>query len=305
MRFSLRQLEVFLCTAGTQNISQAAEQLAMSQSAASNALKDLEDRYGVQLFDRLGKRLRLSDTGRALRASAQSVMDAAEQFEHELNGQPGHTRLSVGASLTIGNYLAVDIVAAHLLQFPSADVKLHVANTEQIARGILNFELDIGLIEGEVQNSKLECIRWREDELLVFAAPSHPLAGKADLTDEDLLAASWILREPGSGTRQTFDRAMGGLLPDLNVFMQLEHTEAIKRAVESNLGLGCLSAISLAPALARGDICVLPVPHRDMRRYFYFALHKQRQRGKAINDWIESCRQATPAFDTALFNPAG
>ncbi|MFK7733361.1 MAG: LysR family transcriptional regulator [Pseudomonadales bacterium] len=292
MRFSIRQLEVFLCTARTENISLAAEQLAMSQSAASNALKDLEGRYGVELFDRIGKRLQLSDTGRALRPSAQSVLDAAEHLDNALNGQPGHTRLSVGASLTIGNYLAVDIVAAHLQRFPSADVKLHVANTEQIARSILNFELDIGLIEGEVQDKNLECIRWQDDELLVFAAPTHPLAGKAGLTDQDLLTAAWILREPGSGTRQTFDRAMGGLLPDLNVFMQLEHTEAIKRAVESNLGLGCLSAISLAPALARGDICVLPVPHRDMRRHFYFALHKQRKRGQAINDWIESCRHS-------------
>ena len=266
----------------------------MSQSAASNALKDLENRYGVQLFDRVGKRLQLSDTGRALRASAQSVMDAAQHFDNALSGQPRHARLAVGASLTIGNYLAVDIIAAHLQRFPLADVQLHVANTEQIARGILNFELDIGLIEGEVQNRNLECIRWQDDELLVFAAPSHPLAGKAKLTDEDLLAASWILREPGSGTRQTFDRAMVGLLPDLTVFMQLEHTEAIKRAVESNLGIGCLSAVSLAPALNRGDICVLPVPHRDMRRHFYFALHKQRQRGTAINDWIDSCRAASP-----------
>ncbi len=275
----------------------------MSQSAASNALKDLESRYGVQLFDRLGKRLHLSDTGRALRASAQGVMDAAEQFENALNGQNEHTRLSVGASLTIGNYLAVDIMAAHLQRFPSASIQLHVANTEQIARGILNFELDIGLIEGEVQNSDLECIRWQDDELLVFASPDHPLARKAYLSDQDLLAARWILREPGSGTRQTFDRAMGGLLPDLNVFMQLEHTEAIKRAVESNLGLGCLSAVSLAPALARGDICVLPVPHRDMRRHFYFALHKQRQWGKAINDWIESCRQTNSPKGNAAINP--
>lgn len=275
----------------------------MSQSAASNALKDLEQRYGVQLFDRVGKRLQISDAGRALRASAQSVLDAALQFENELNGQPGHTRLSVGASLTIGNYLAVDIVAAHLQRFPSADVQLHVANTAQIARGILNFELDIGLIEGEVQNSQLECIRWQDDELLVFAATNHPFAEKKCLSDDDLLAVPWILREPGSGTRQAFDRAMGGLLPDLNVFMQLEHTEAIKRAVESNLGVGCLSAISLAPALARGDICVLPVPHRDMRRHFYFALHRQRQRGVAINNWIDSCRQASREGLIAQFLP--
>ncbi len=261
----------------------------MSQSAASNALKDLEHRYGVQLFERLGKRLQISEAGRALRASAQSVLDAAEQFENALNGHHGHARLAVGASLTIGNYLAVDIVASHLQRFPCADIQLHVANTEQIARGILNFELDIGLIEGEVQNSQLECIRWQDDELLVFAAPDHPLSQQKSLSDDDLLSVPWILRETGSGTRQAFDRAMGGLLPDLNVFMQLEHTEAIKRAVESNLGVGCLSAISLAPALARGDICVLPVPHRDMRRHFYIALHRQRQRSTAINDWIDSC----------------
>ncbi|MFK8018250.1 MAG: LysR substrate-binding domain-containing protein [Pseudomonadales bacterium] len=289
MRFTLRQIEVFLETAKQQNISSAASALAMSQSAASGALKSLEERYGVQLFDRIGKRLQLNEMGRNLRPRAQAVHDQATQLHDELTGSKGASALTIGATLTIGNYLAVDLMAKHLRANPEAQLKLHVANTENIAAGLLNLELDVALLEGEVQHRDLDLIEWQSDELLVFASPDHPLANKTSLNDSDLQSACWILREPGSGTRQTFDRAMHGLLPTLDVFMELEHTEAIKRAVEANLGLSCLSAICLAPALERGDVVALNVPHRDLSRNFYIGLHRQKQRSRAIEDFLLSC----------------
>lgn len=289
MRYTFRQLEVFLSTAKFQNISLAANELSMSQSAASSALKDLESRFDTQLFERRGKRLQLSEHGRGVRAKAQAVFDQALQLEQAFNGTDTAAPLTVGATLTIGNYLAVDLVAEHLKVNPEQQLKLHVANTEHIAAGLLNMEFDVGLLEGDVHHRDLELMEWQNDELLVFAAPEHPLAQKAALSDEDLLSARWILREPGSGTRQTFDRAMRGLLPQLSIFMELEHTEAIKRAVEANLGLGCLSAICLAPALERGDIKALPVPQRDMRRLFYVALHAKKLRTQAIVNFLGSC----------------
>src|SRR5690625_7955348 len=120
-----------------------------------------------------------------------------------------------------------------MAQHPGTRVHLQVANTAEIVREVKHFEMDMGLIEGEINDPELEVIPWRDDELVVFCAPDHPLAGKNTLTDEDLLTATWILREPGSGTRQTFDRALHGLLPDLNVLLELQHTEAIKRATRS------------------------------------------------------------------------
>jgi len=119
--------------------------------------------------------------------------------------------LKVGATLTIGNYLAVGIMAKMMQQNKDAEVNLSVANTSEITAKVLNFELDIGLIEGEVQHPDLEVIEWCDDQLMVFCAPTHPLVNVAALNDKQLKQTPWILRETGSGTRQAFDRDMHGL----------------------------------------------------------------------------------------------
>jgi DNA-binding transcriptional LysR family regulator len=291
MKYSLRQLEVFLATAFHENLTRAAESLAMSQSAASSALRDLENQFGIQLFDRVGKRLQLNELGQSVRPRAQALMEQAESLELALGRQLASGNLKVGATLSIGNYLAVEIMARYMREQNGARVKLEVANTSSIVQRVLNFELDVGLIEGEAQHPELDMLPWREDSLVVFCAPDHPLAGRPWLTDADLLEAQWIVREPGSGTRQHFEWAMHGLFPQLQIMLELQHTEAIKRAVEAGLGIGCLSAITLVEAFERGSLVPLPVPHRDFRRRFYFALQRNKFRSAGIEHWLRLCRE--------------
>ncbi len=291
MRYTLRQLEVFLAAAHHENVSRAAESLAMSQSAASSALRDLEGQFDIQLFDRVGKRLQLNELGRIIRPQAQALLEQSRELELALLKHSDIGPLKVGATLTIGNYLAVGIMARFMREHPSARVSLEVANTAAIASKVSNFEIDVGLIEGELQQSELEVIPWCGDELVFFCAPGHPLAKKRQLSDEDLLSASWILREPGSGTRQAFDRAMAGILPRLSVLLELQHTEAIKRAVTAGLGVGCLSRVALAEAFQRGSLAPLSAPHRDLHRQFYFIVHRQKYRSAGIESWLQLCRE--------------
>ena len=291
MRYTLRQLEVFLAVARHENVTRAAADLAMSQSAASGALAELESQFNVKLFDRRGKRLQLSELGKQLRALAERLLDQATGFEQALGGDGVVGPLQVGATLTIGNYLAVNMIADFRQLYPEVDVHLHVANTADIAEQVARFELDMGLIEGELQHTDLDIIHWRADELVVFAAPGHPLATSGMLQDKDLLAAKWIVRERGSGTRQAFDRAMHGILPDLNIAMELQHTEAIKRAVEANLGIGCLSRICLADAFKRGALVPLAVQARDFTREWYLITHREKFHSAALREWQTLCMQ--------------
>ena len=290
MRFTLKQLQVFLAVASHENVSLAADQLAMSQSAASTALKELEHRFGLRLFDRIGKRLQLNEQGIALRSKAAALIAGAFELENSLIGASDIGELKVGATLTIGNYLAIGIMAAFMKEHPDAKVNLNVENTASIAAKVRNFELDIGLIEGELQEADLDVSYWREDELALFCAPTHPLASHRELQDEDLLSADWIIREQGSGTRQAFDRAMTGILSNLKLRLELQHTEGIKRAVEAGLGIGCLSKITLEEAFKRGSLVPLACPHRNWTRQFYFILRPQKFLSHGVRSWMEHCK---------------
>lgn len=290
MKFTLRQLAIFVAIARQGSVSQAAERLAMSQSAASNALLELERAYDCPLFDRIGKALHLNSTGQGLRMRAEQLLAQAEEIDRLLAGnQPGP--LAIGATLTIGNYLATLIVADYLRQTPGAPATLRVANTRQIVDHLLAHDCDLGLLEGEVSHPDLICEPWLEDELVVFCAPSHPLAHAGPVDSETLARHAWILREAGSGTRSQFDRGIARHLPQLQICLELEHTEAIKRAVESGLGIGCLSRLSLREALRRGSLVEIPTPQFALRRTFYFARHRLRQESLAMRRFRTLCNE--------------
>ncbi|RAU17570.1 LysR family transcriptional regulator [Nitrincola tibetensis] len=298
MKYSLRQLAIFVETARHANISKAAEHLHLSQSAASSALKELESQYSIQLFDRVGKRLLLNDLGRALRPKAQALLDQAEALEHDLLRQSLAARLTLGATLTIGNYLAVKLLLAYRSRYPNSDIHLEVDNTQHIIEKLVNFELDAAMIEGEISHPELDLIPWQSDELIVFCAQDNPLALKSHLTDLDLINAQWILREPGSGTRQTFDRAMHGLLSEVSVSLELQHTEAIKEAVKASNHIGCLSRMTLVEELKSGRFCELKIPQRKFDRMFYLVVHHNKFHSQAIDQWMALCHELGPSFST-------
>ena len=297
MRFTLRQLEVFVAVGCGESVSRAAEQLGLSQSATSTALAELERVYERRLFDRIGKRLQLNELGGLLLPQAMQLLDQAAEIDALLAGRSGFGPMRVGATLTIGNYLATLLIGDFMQQHPGCRISLGVHNTAHIVRQVAHFELDLGLIEGDCQHPDLEVIPWIADELAVFAAPEHPLALKVvqqqPICFDDLITASWIVREPGSGTRQTFDYAMRHVQSRLDIRLELEHTEAIKRAVESGLGIGCISRLALKEAFRRGSLVELPITGLDLARQFHFVLHKQKYRTAGINAFLALCRSVT------------
>ena len=299
MRYTLRQLEIFLAVAKHQNISHAARHLHMSQSAASEALQQLEHHYEVALFDRSRNRLTLNAVGKSLRSEAENLLIHCQDFDSKLKGHADLGHLKIGASFTIGNHLATQYLAGYLAEYPAANVQMDTANSPEIVARVLNHEIDIGMIEVDAHHPELAFIPWREDNLVVFCAANHPLATKSTLSDSDIKSARWILREPGSGARQTFEKALAGLLPSIDIYLQFKHNEAIKTAVESGLGIGCLSEIVLRKNFANGDLVPLKLAKRSMRRSFYFVLPKNRHTSKSIEAWLRICRETDLTTSTA------
>jgi len=293
MKYSLRQLEIFVAISRTESVSRAAEALSLSQSATSTALSELERQFDLQLFDRVGKSLRINETGRQLLPRAVELLDRAHEIEALLQGHAGFGYMKIGATLTVGNYLATLLVARFLQEHPESRIQLQVHNTSTIVQQIVNHELDIGLIEGDTHHPDIEVQPWIADELVVFSAPGHPLAKASNISIEQLLQEPWILREKGSGTRETFDRALRNNHSKLNIRLELEHTEAVKRAVESGLGIGCISRLALKDAFRRGSLVPLATPELNLGRYFYFLWHKQKYQTTGMREFIAMCREMT------------
>lgn len=290
MKLSLRQLEIFATIAKTQNVSRAAERLAMSQSAASSALVELERQFDNPLFDRIGKSLHLNSTGEGLLPLAESLLDQAADIEAYLaGGAPGP--LNIGATLTIGNYLATLVIADYMQLHPASPVQLHVTNTASAIERMLRFESDLALIEGETSHPDLLIEPWLEDELVVFCSPQHPLARAKSVDSQQLAEQFWILRETGSGTRALFDRALAPGLGQVKLRLELEHTEAIKRTVESGLGVGCLSRLALREAFRRGSLIEIPTPQFQLTRHFHIVRHRQRYESQAVSRFLDLCRK--------------
>lgn len=299
MRITLRQMQIFAAIARLENVSRAAGELSLSQSAASSALVELERQFDCPLFDRVGKALRLNGMGRELLPQAEDLLSRAAEIEALLAGS-ALGALNVGATLTIGNYLGTLVVAEYLRRHAESRIDLSVANTSRVVERLLHYELDVALIEGEASDPDLLLEPWLEDELVVFCAPAHALAGAGDVPTEELARQAWIVREPGSGTRALFDRVIARPEWGLDIRLQLEHTEAIKRMVESGLGIGCLSRLSLREAFRRGSLVEVKTPQFDLRRRFYFASHRRRHQSTAMRTFLALCREISgPARTTA------
>lgn len=289
MNITLRQLEVFCAIARRSNVSRAAEDVCISQSAASMALAELERHLGAKLFDRLGRKLSLNTNGRMLFSRATDLLARAQEVEglFEAGSTGAGSTLEIGASSTIGNYLMPGVLGDFSAAYPNVHVTLQVGNTEQIIQALLDCEIELGFIEGSCREPNIESRAWRDDELIVVAGPDHPLTCKTSLTRRDLFSADWILRERGSGTREMFERAIAGRVRSLNVRYELGHTEAVKQAVKNHLGVSCLSRLTVQDELAAGSLVELAAPFLSLRRQLYLLLRKGKFETAGMNCFID------------------
>lgn len=259
MNITLKQLTVFTTTARLSGITKAAEALSMTQSAASQSLKELENILGYPLFTRFGRKLVINDHGQALLSKAMQMLALQSQIQKptssELQGE-----LKVAASVTIGSYVMPQLLAEFIKLHPKVEPKLAISNSEQVIDKLMAGQAHIGLIEAPISHQSLQLSPWRTDQLAIFCATDHVLANQMKVNVAEMSQQRWILREHGSGTRSVFVSAMqqqGGVI---NHSMDLARQEAIKQAVKANLGLGVLSLLSIQQELALGIFKQLTTP---------------------------------------------
>lgn len=245
---TLEQLRIFLAVAEHLHFTRAAETLYITQPAVSAAIQSLETEYSVKLFHRVGRRVEITEAGKLLYIEAQEILEQvaiAERNLRELNNlQQGKLRL--GASLTVGNYWLPDKISQFQQEYPGIQVKCTLANAEEIAEGTASGRFDLGLVSGEVKLALQEALLQEvvgRDRLQIVVGQSHPWFHREAILVEELLSSPWVMREPGSGTQQVFERALqnwGVDLSQLMIILVLSSSEMVKAVVERGGGAAAI-----------------------------------------------------------------
>jgi DNA-binding transcriptional LysR family regulator len=288
MAITLRQLQVFVAVAHERTLTAAAATLFLTKPAVSIALAELEKQCGRTLFDRYRNRLYLNDQGRRLLPMADELLarsDAIEQlFDNEAIG--GH--LNIGASYTIGHQLLPALLRDFRLDTGHRDQQVTIANSAAICAALETFELDIGMIEGRAAGERFHVLPWRRDRMLVAASRDHPLAKRGRVEIDRLAEFAWLLREPGSGTRDQFMRFIAPRLPQWELSLEINSAEAIINAAAAGLGLTCLSTLEARHALNDGRLVEIELD-LTMTREFSLVLHRDKYRSPLIERFVAFC----------------
>ena len=234
---TLEQLRIFIAVADKQHVTQAARELNLTQSATSAAIAALETRYGVKLFDRIGRGIALTQTGRDFLVEARAVMARARAAAQVLNDLAGLKRgsLTIAASQTVANYWLPGRIQTFHAAHPGIELRLAIANTGQVARSVHEGSADLGFVEGDVDDASLAITKIGGDSLVVVVGTNHPWVGRTKIAPKDLLTTGWVLREHGSGTRSMFEAALRKYnirFSDLRIALELPSNEAVRAALE-------------------------------------------------------------------------
>jgi DNA-binding transcriptional LysR family regulator len=297
-KITLKQLAVFVSIYQTGSTSRASEELHLSQSAVSSALTELESRLQMPLFERVGRRLNQHPNAHPIYVQAQAILGQSLTLEHYHKHQAG--QIHIGASTTIGNYVLPPLLAKLYKALPDASVNTYIANTQEVVAEVEQLNIDIALVEGMPRPTDMKAIEqreWRTDKLMIFAKrdsqwlvdiASYNDAGDCyELSIEQLARLPLLVRETGSGTRQIIDEQLLKHLPDADVIMAIQQSEAIKHMVSVDIGLGCLSQYVIEPELAAGTLVQVNVAGIDLSRTWWLVWHKARHQSPIWQTFID------------------
>jgi DNA-binding transcriptional LysR family regulator len=286
---TLEQLRIFVAVAEREHVTQAARALNMTQSATSAAITALESRYATRLFDRVGRRIALTEAGRLFLIEARAVLARAAAAERVLADLADLKRgsLSIAASQTVASYWLPQVVERYRKRYPGIAIVQSIGNTEYVAARVRDGLADLGFAEGETDAASLLATPVASDELVLVVPCRHPWARRPPRSPAEIAAGPWVLREPGSGTRSIFEAALPklGLAPgQLQLALEVPSNEAVRAAVEAGTGVTAISRLVVANALKAGTLVgvKLDLP----RRHFFVLQHRERYATKAAQAFV-------------------
>ena len=272
------------------NTTKAADVLHMTQPAVSLAIKELEQYYGVYLFDRIGRRLQITDAGKQFLQYAIHISDLFEDMETTLRDWSTKGILRVGASITIGSQFLPNYIKAFSNHCPDIDVRAVVEQSDRLEKKLLANELDFALTEGIPHDPNIVSEIYMQDHLCVICAAGYGWHQGQVITLEEFKKQRFLLREHGSGTREVFEQTIANAGISITPIWEAMSTTALVNGVINGLGIAVLPKRMILPALNRGLITTVKIENLSFRRYFYIIHHKDKFLTDTMKSFIELCK---------------
>lgn len=288
---TLRHLRIFLAVCGSGfNTTRAAEALHMTQPAVSLAIRELEQYYSVVLFDRIGRRLKITEAGRRLQEYAGHITALSDDMEKEMRSWGTAGVLHVGASITIGSQFLPSYVKAFRFRCPETRVHVTVGPSDLLEQDILANRLDFALIEGITHIPSLVSLEYMEDYLTVICPPDCGFRQGQEISAEQFLQQSFLLRERGSGTRELFESVLEQAGFSVEPIWEAMSTTALVNAVINGLGISVLPYRMILEPLRRGLVITVRVKGLSFRRKYYIIHHREKFLTPPAKAFIDLCR---------------
>ncbi len=288
---TIRHLRIFLSVCSNDcNTTKAAAELLMTQPAVSLAIRELEQYYGVQLFDRIGRRLKITEAGQKFREYSVHIAAMFDDMERRMRNWDSFGILRVGSSITIGAQLLPGYVKAFYDLYPGTEVRAVIGPSDQLEQKILDDELDFALIEGICHMQSLVCEEYMEDRLAVICPADGRFRPGQTLTPDEFRGQKFLLREPGSGTREVFDRVTEQAGFTVVPIWEAMSTTALVNAVANGLGISVLPYRRVAEMLERGLVTEVYAKGLEFRRTFKIIYHKEKFLTSSAKAFMDLCR---------------
>lgn len=299
---TLHQLKVFEATARHGSFTRAAEELFLTQPTVSMQVKQLTKAVGLPLFEQVGKRLYLTDAGRELFSTCQEIFSNLEQLEMkvaDMKGmKQGRLRLAV---ITTTKYFMPRLLGPFCQQYPGIDVSLTVTNHEQVIERLANNQDDLYVMSQLPDHIEIKAHPFLDNPLVVIAPSTHPLAKEKNISLKRLAEETFIMREPGSGTRSTLQKLLDSRGLTVKVRLELGSNEAIKQAIAGGLGVAVLSRHTLTPDMS-GELTVLDVEEFPIQREWYAVYLAGKQLSVVASTFLEYLQKESANFFSNKLN---
>lgn len=284
---TIRHLKIFIEVVKNGSMSAAASRLYISQPTVSQAIRELEEHYGVLLFNRLNRKLYITDAGQKLFSYAKSVVKQFDDLEDKMFKINKKEKIKIGSTITVGESILSDIINKFTKKEPNIEVYSYMNNTQVIERKLLNSEIDIGIVEGEIKSTDLICIPEIKDFLVLICSSKHPFAKRKTIKLMELANEKFAMREKGSGTRELFERYMSDNGIEIKTAFEGNSPEAIKKEVINNNYLAVISICLVEKEVKNSQIHVIESAEGAWDRYFSIVYHKDKVLTEGLKSLID------------------